>query len=407
MDINTYSIKEIHMQKVIAISTDYNYITPVETLIKSIAYHNKNVKIYVINEDIPQEWFINLNRRLQPLQIEVADAKFDPALINDEKISWDYLSKMAYGRILIPELIPEDRVLYLDADTIVVQNLDNFFNYDLQGYPIGAIQEYFDPTIFNSGVLLMDNARLRQTNFVHDLLERGKQATADNDQTILNEEFKNNYRKLPASFNVQIGGDLVTFYDHDHFDMYKEKVAASQPYTVIHYTTSSKPWNTTNLLRFRQIWWQYKDLEYDEIVNRKPLPDLNLPNKKGTLFTFTNSENIKDLYRLAAALPEYEIHVAAYTVMGDKLIRALRYPNVRLHPSMTRFTFDKLLQETTAYLDINYGSKNPEIIKQFLDKGIPAYSFASVTCNELKDADNYTVLADDDFDQMINTIKQN
>ena len=78
-------LKEKIMKKVIAISTDQNYLMPVETLIKSIAYNNRNLKIYVINEDISQEWFINLNRRLAPLNITVQDAKLDPAIIQDEK----------------------------------------------------------------------------------------------------------------------------------------------------------------------------------------------------------------------------------------------------------------------------------------------------------------------------------
>lgn len=180
------------MEKVVAISTDQNYLVPVETLVKSIAYNNREVKIYIINEDIPQEWFFNLNKRLAPLQITVEDAKLDPAVIQDEKISVDYLSKMAYGRILIPELVPESRVLYLDADTIVDGNLDELFNIDMQGYPAGAVPDYFGD-FFNSGVMIFDNEKLRQTNFVHDLLEKGKTATVDNDQTLLNEEFRNNY----------------------------------------------------------------------------------------------------------------------------------------------------------------------------------------------------------------------
>ena len=140
------------MEKVIAISTDQNYLVPVETLIKSIAYNNRDIKIYVINEDISQEWFINLNKRLEPLGITVSDAKLDPAVIQDEKISVDYLSKMAYGRILIPELIPEDRVLYLDADVIVDGNLDELFNIDMHGYPAGAVPDYFGD-FFNYGVI--------------------------------------------------------------------------------------------------------------------------------------------------------------------------------------------------------------------------------------------------------------
>lgn len=394
------------MKETVAISTDYNYITPVETLIKSIAYHNQNVDIYVINEDIPQEWFININQVLKTIQIHVLDAKFDPAIIEDEKISNNYLSKLAYGRILIPQLVPAKRVLYLDADIIVNGTLEKLFNYDLGDYPMGAVPEYFNPEIFNSGVLLINNARLKETDFVHNLLEAGKNSPADNDQTILNEAFKDNYQKLPGQFNVQIGGDLETFYHHDQLAMYKQKLQASSPYLIIHYTTAAKPWNTTNCLQLRELWWQYKDLEYDEIIARQPLPPTSIPHKKGTIFTFTNSQDLKNLYELAQELPEYEFHVGAYSLMGYRLIQALEYPNVKLHPTMTTFTYDQLLDETDIYLDINYGAKNNDILQQFIDRHVPVLSFNEVATKDLLKQPDYHSFDNDDLDGMIKTIQQ-
>ncbi len=377
---------------------------PVETLIKSIAYNNRDVNIYVINEDLPQEWFINMNQRLISVNVKVIDTKIDPALLNDEQVTIDYLSKMTYARILIPDLIPAERVLYLDADVIVDRNLDDLFNMDLQGNAVAAADDYFGD-FFNAGVLLMDNAKLRQTNFVHDLLERGKNAPADNDQTLLNDEFKDSHLTLPGTYNVQVGGDLVTFWQHDDVDRYEDELKKAEPYTIIHYTTNSKPWMTTNSLRLRDKWWEYRNLEYDEIAQHAALPSVAVPDKQATLFTFTNDENIKDLYELAKALPNYEFNVAAYTLMGSKLIKALEYPNVHLYPSMTAYTAQQMLNSADGYLDINYGSKDEGMIEQYVQKGIPVISFEEVATERFKDQPNYQTFANDDVAGVVAAIK--
>ena len=41
--------------KAIALSVDYRWIDQAETTLKSIYAHNKNVKTYIINHDIPHE----------------------------------------------------------------------------------------------------------------------------------------------------------------------------------------------------------------------------------------------------------------------------------------------------------------------------------------------------------------
>lgn len=392
------------MEKVVAISTDRNYLTPVETLIKSLAYHNQDLKIYVLNEDLPQEWFINLNQRLSPVNIQVVDSKFDPALISGVHVTVDYLSKMTYARILIPQLIPEDRVLYLDADVIVDRNLDDLFNTDMQGHPVAAVKDYFGD-FFNAGVLLMDNSQLRSTSFVNDLLERGENAPSDNDQTLLNEQFKDNYLRLLGKYNVQVGGDDVTFWHTNDTNRYESELKKSEPYVIIHYTTNDKPWNTTSALRLRDEWWQYRNLDYSEIINREPLPNNEFYNKQATLVTMTNDENIKYLYELAEALPNCEFNVGAYTLMGFKLIRALRYPNVHLYPSITFYNRNKLLEEADGYLDINYGDKFEDVIEKYINKQIPVLSFEEVATDKFRSCDKYHVFTNNDLSGMVNYIQ--
>ncbi|HHG7822886.1 TPA: hypothetical protein ACPYAJ_000772 [Streptococcus pneumoniae] len=44
-------------KKAIVLGADNNYRDKLETTIKSICYHNRDLKFYIFNEDIPKEWF--------------------------------------------------------------------------------------------------------------------------------------------------------------------------------------------------------------------------------------------------------------------------------------------------------------------------------------------------------------
>ena len=48
----------------IALCEDKNYLEPVETLLKSICYHNSQVYIYIIHTDIPEDWFVTQAQNL-------------------------------------------------------------------------------------------------------------------------------------------------------------------------------------------------------------------------------------------------------------------------------------------------------------------------------------------------------
>lgn len=110
--------------KTIVLNGDYGFLDKIETTVKSIIYHNQKVKIYVINPDIPHEWFINLNQYLNQIGSQIVDKKIDQAYLNNVNSSFKGIKNIAFARILIPELIKEDKVLYLDCDIVVNANLD-------------------------------------------------------------------------------------------------------------------------------------------------------------------------------------------------------------------------------------------------------------------------------------------
>ena len=51
------------MRKSIVLAADNAYLIPLETTIKSVLYHNRDVDFYILNSDIAPEWFKLLGRK--------------------------------------------------------------------------------------------------------------------------------------------------------------------------------------------------------------------------------------------------------------------------------------------------------------------------------------------------------
>ena len=52
-------------KKAVVMVADVSNINQVLTTMKSICYHNRSVRFYIINEGFSKEWFIQLNSRLR------------------------------------------------------------------------------------------------------------------------------------------------------------------------------------------------------------------------------------------------------------------------------------------------------------------------------------------------------
>jgi lipopolysaccharide biosynthesis glycosyltransferase len=397
------------MKKIIVLSTDMTFLMPAETLIKSIACHNDNVKIYVLNEDLPQEWFANINRRLHFLDIQVVDVKYDPTLLDNVVVSNQFLTKMTFGRFLIPKLIPEDRVIYMDVDMVVDGSLDGLYQYPLHGHTLGAVLTPMDPNVFNAGLLLIDNTRLRATNFTAEMLEKGTVSHKKDDQSILNEVFKDDFEKLPGKYNVQIGDDLSVVYNNE-YDRFSKNLEESRPFTIIHYTGVNKPWWLMSAMRLREKWWEYRNLDYPELIAQRRVAMLRKQaTQRPQFFTFTYTQDLSQLEALVKAFPDGDFNIAAPTMVGPVLQVMLRYPNVRIHEQVNKYILKENIDKTTIYLDINAqprDKQNMEIMQEMLNRQVPILTFADVKTDMLESEPDYTVIPAGDVDKMVATIRQ-
>ena len=100
------------MNKTIVLAGDRNYTTQLETTIKSILYHNRDVKIYILNQDIMPDWFRKPRKIARMLGSEIIDVKLPEQAVFQGWETREYISPMTYARYFIPDYISEDKVLY-------------------------------------------------------------------------------------------------------------------------------------------------------------------------------------------------------------------------------------------------------------------------------------------------------
>ena len=395
----------IMSKKVIVLAANQAYVSYLETTIKSICSHMKQIKFYILNEDIPTDWFQLLENHLEKIDSEIVNVRCSSAMFQDYKLPTAHLNYATYFRYLIPNHVPEDRALYLDSDMIVTQDLSDLFELDMQGYPVAAVEDL--PTTsdkFNAGLLLIDNKKWREEDVVKQLFDLTAQHHHEvyGDQGILNLAFQDNWYRLPLTYNLQVGSDSQQFTlgDMAWYDLFKGKPA------VIHYTTGLKPWHQHHFNRFREEWWFYYGLSWEDILLRK------YPAKEGwsalvskppyQTAIYTNTVNLHEAENLIKALPQVNFNILAHCYFAPEILMLEKYKNVTLFPCFDPLTHEKVFNQLDFYLDINYEGEIYNIIQKVVDKGIPFYSFQAT--NHAQEISHY-VFENQDVQGMIQHIK--
>ena len=129
-----------------------------------------------------------------------------------------------YARLLIPELKPEiDRAIYLDSDTILLDDIRLLWEQDLAGYETGLVADigydkfFYDNCVCklgvsakhvyaNAGVMLIDCRQWRKHNLTENLLQIARENKEN--LLVLHEDMLsiyyngNRYKRLDNRFNL-------------------------------------------------------------------------------------------------------------------------------------------------------------------------------------------------------------
>lgn len=377
------------MIKTIVLAGDRNYTTQLETTIKSILYHNRDVKIYILNQDIMPDWFRKPRKIARMLGSEIIDVKLPEQAVFQNWKKQAHISAIAYARYFIPDYIHEDTVLYLDCDLIINDKLDSLFEQNIEECYIAAIRDA-NGQGFNTGVLLINNEKWRQEKLRERLIEQSILTTKEveedrfehfnGDQTIFNQVLQDDWLELDRAYNLQVGHDGVALYNN-----WQEHLAFNGKPMVIHFTTYRKPWTTLISNRYRDLWWEFHDLEWTKILQHHlaEFEMTSLLDKEFSCLTLTNSQDLEGIEELVTALPDVVFHIAAWTDMGDKLTKLAVYDNVRLHPQIVPPVLDKLKEKSNLYLDINHGNADETFLESLKGQEKMLLAFQSTRHGDL------------------------
>ena len=130
----------------IAVAFDQNYLNQFYALVTSILVNNRKHKIHfhLISSGIDSEKNNKLSGYIKSFNGAVTFYNIDHTIVNKLGQQGDW-SEAVYYRLYFPLIIPSniEKLLYLDSDTVVVNDLFDIFDMDLNGCPLGAVYDNF------------------------------------------------------------------------------------------------------------------------------------------------------------------------------------------------------------------------------------------------------------------------
>lgn len=256
----------------IACGADERYVPHLAVMLHSLCANTRTapLSIHVMDGGLPEAARDYLRRVVSAHRMQIDFVSINVSRLQHLRLA-EWFSPANYYRMLLPELLPSlDRVLYLDADIVVDDDIVPLWKVELGEHALGAIPNVLHPKnpqdhvfnlglraphdYLNSGVLLMNLKRMRESGIDRTLLEYAgmhPQLMLYADQDAFNGVLKGRWLRLHPRWNVQT--TMLEVAPADQPLEPSELAEALQRPAVIHYMGWWKPWRlwSTHPLRAR------------------------------------------------------------------------------------------------------------------------------------------------------------
>lgn len=223
------------------------------------------------------------------------------SLIKQYKFSVkQHLALETWYRLFLPSIMTNyDKVLYLDCDMIVKEDIAKLYNTDissymlaaardlaiigLYNYEIGNAKKYIDSILeldepykyIQAGTVLLNLKMIREEYETDELLELGQSRAWEwSDQDVLNIIANGRVLILDQKWNVEHDRARKRLNEMQRSPMqfYNEYLEARKDPKIIHYAGGEKPWNVVEC-DMSEYFWQYARtcVFYETIISRLAL----------------------------------------------------------------------------------------------------------------------------------------
>lgn len=256
----------------VCLASDINYIQHLAVTMASILKNAKkkdNIKFYIISDEINTANKNKISDLKKIHSFKITYIKPNKELLKNCNLAkHTHITSATYYRLLIPEIIPEDKVIYLDSDIVVRSSLSELYNKYFKGNYILGIKDFFStdackrlnlPKYINTGVLLLNSKQMRKDNITSKMLksaENPEQELRQNDQDIINITLSGKIDYLDPKWNTQT-----------ILNSYGPFCNVKNP-NIVHFISSKKPW--TSLKPLNSSHWNkeyFKYLQYTKWAN--------------------------------------------------------------------------------------------------------------------------------------------
>ena len=218
--------------------------------------------IYVFSSDLSEESISLLNKlhsfhqkyNLHPVYVD--SQRFERLKLNIRHISVE-----TYYRYIIADSLPNlDKILYLDADLVVLRDISDFYNQDMSSFylsgsldlhvkKLGYDKEIGCPNYINAGVLLMNLKKFRQDELGEKMIQKTLELQDKiqfQDQDILN---------IVCADHIKLADSIYNFAMRN----VKQEKSKIKSAAILHYTGEKKPWGKKKS-RLSSVWKKYNNI---------------------------------------------------------------------------------------------------------------------------------------------------
>ena len=267
----------------IVLATDNNGIPLLSVTIISILENKHNSTFYDFYILCSNNVSNNSKKKLNEIFHQYPNTKWNYIYMEnifDSLIQMiDHIPQPTYYRLKMADLLPKyyNKAIYLDIDTIILEDLSEYYNINLDNYYIAGVKAYayindtdintkkyydsiglFDISSYiNAGVTLWNLKKIRDNSMTPKLCELALHNYKSQDQDVINLAFYNHIKCLSFKYNFMTKYLEKSYKCRlDNFKLQECVEESIETPIIIHYADKKKPWYFVNSA-FANIWWKY------------------------------------------------------------------------------------------------------------------------------------------------------
>ncbi len=269
----------------ILVTLNSNYLRPLRVMLKSLFFNNpgESFTIYVMHSSLGQYEINELSAFTAENGSKLESLRVDESCFADAPILLHYTKEM-YFRLLAYKFLPQklDRILYLDPDILVINEIKELYETDIEGYLYAAayhnivsvkeinklrLYPYEISAYYNSGVLLM-NLELQRTQVnekeIFDFVEENRKKLIMPDQDVLNALYAQRIKSLDEKL-YNYDARYYSYYrltSNGFFDM--DQIINHT--VILHFCGKRKPWHKGYTGKFYSLYKHYEKQAFSKTL---------------------------------------------------------------------------------------------------------------------------------------------